>query len=67
MRSTTDTLKKKLCNNSSILHRLLIKIRLLKKAKANQKHTKLDKIAFILFILLLSYLVDLFSSKNNSH
>ena len=30
----------------------------LMKANANQKHTKLDKKAFILFVLLLSYLVN---------
>ena len=28
------------------------------KANANQKHTKLDNKAFILFVLLLSYLVN---------
>ena len=33
------------------------------KADANQKHTKHDNIAFILFILLLSYLVNVTAQK----
>ena len=33
------------------------------KAYANRKHTKLDNIAFILFILLLSYLVNVTAQK----
>ena len=42
------------------------------KADANRKHTKLENKAFILFVLLLSYLVNFTArffliSKNNSH
>ena len=42
------------------------------KADANRKHTKLENKAFILFVILLSYLVNFTArffliSKNNSH